>query len=374
MAADLSAGVEVVGVATVRDVDGLALSSRNRYLTPHERRTALALSRALRAGRQAAGEGTAAVLAAAKSVLAAESDLSVDYLELRSPDLSPAPAAGESRLLVAARVGGTRLIDNRLVEIGVPLMLVTVAVQNARTAVGVHDGGDLRSCWRLATEPQRTADEWSHLVASLVGGVCAPDDVTGFAVCSAVPAVLHELRHVGRAAFPSAEVVVVGPGVRSGLPVLTDNPREVGTDRIANVVGALDVFGAAACRRRLRDGHDVRRRQRRRAVHRRGDRARVSTCRSRRSRRRAAQLRQVELSEPRSAIAKNTVEALQSGLGLRVRGPGRRDWSTASATSSERDADAVTVYLDRKRGRRRPVVLRQHSPSIGRGSPSRVCA
>ena len=65
-------------------------------------------------------------------------------------------------------------------------MLVTVAVQNARTAVGVHDGGDLRSCWRLATEPQRTADEWSHLVASLVGAVCAPDDVSGFAVCSAV--------------------------------------------------------------------------------------------------------------------------------------------------------------------------------------------
>jgi type III pantothenate kinase len=123
-------------------------------------------------------------------------------------------------------------------------MLVTVAVQNARTALGVYADGELRACWRLATEPQRTADEWSHLIAALVAEVCPPRDVTGLAICSAVPSVLHELRSVGPAAFPGAEVVIVGPGVKSGLPVLTDNPREVGTDRIANVVGALDAFAA----------------------------------------------------------------------------------------------------------------------------------
>ncbi|HSS67980.1 MAG TPA: pantoate--beta-alanine ligase [Nocardioidaceae bacterium] len=120
MAADLSTGVEVVSVETVRDSDGLALSSRNRYLAPNERATALALNGALRAGRQAGAEGAAAVLSAAKSVLASESELSVDYLELRAADLSPAPAAGGARLLVAARVGGTRLIDNLSVEIGEP--------------------------------------------------------------------------------------------------------------------------------------------------------------------------------------------------------------------------------------------------------------
>ncbi|HSS67981.1 MAG TPA: type III pantothenate kinase [Nocardioidaceae bacterium] len=192
-------------------------------------------------------------------------------------------------------------------------MLVTVAVQNARTAVGVHHGGDLQSCWRLATEPRRTADEWSHLIASLVAGVCSPKDVTGFAVCSAVPTVLHELRHVGPAAFPNAEVVVVGPGVRSGLPVLTDNPREVGTDRIANVVGALDVFapplvvvdfGTATTFDVVNaEGQYI------------GGAIAAGVDLSLEAlARRAAQLRQVELSEPRSAIAKNTVEALQSGL------------------------------------------------------------
>jgi pantoate--beta-alanine ligase len=117
MVADLSMGVEVVGVETVRDADGLALSSRNAYLSAGERDTALALSRALRAGQRAEAEGPAAVLAAAKSVLAGEAGLSVDYLELRAPDLSQA-VSGDVRLLVAARVGSTRLIDNAPIHLG----------------------------------------------------------------------------------------------------------------------------------------------------------------------------------------------------------------------------------------------------------------
>jgi pantoate--beta-alanine ligase len=115
MAADLSTGVEIVGVETVRDPDGLALSSRNRYLSADERAIALALSRALYAGRAAARGGTHCVVAEAKGVLAAEPRLSVDYLELRSADLSPV-RPGPARLLVAGRVGRTRLIDNVSVE------------------------------------------------------------------------------------------------------------------------------------------------------------------------------------------------------------------------------------------------------------------
>jgi pantoate--beta-alanine ligase len=117
LAEDLSMGVDVVGVETVRDPDGMALSSRNRYLAPQERATALAISRSLRAGQQAGADGPAAVLAAAKDELAAESDLAVDYLELRAPDLSPV-RSGPGRLLVAARIGATRLIDNAPVVIG----------------------------------------------------------------------------------------------------------------------------------------------------------------------------------------------------------------------------------------------------------------
>jgi pantoate--beta-alanine ligase len=112
MAADLDLGVTVVGVTTVREPDGLALSSRNVYLSAADRAHALALSRALFAGQAAAAEGAPAVLARATAVLGAADGVAVDYLELRGADLGEIPAQGPARLLVAARVGTTRLIDN----------------------------------------------------------------------------------------------------------------------------------------------------------------------------------------------------------------------------------------------------------------------
>jgi pantoate--beta-alanine ligase len=112
MAADLDLGVGVAGVPTVREPDGLALSSRNVYLSADERRHALALSAALFAGRAEAAGGADAVLTAARAVLTAEPGVSVDYLELRGADLGEVPDHGAARLLVAARVGPTRLIDN----------------------------------------------------------------------------------------------------------------------------------------------------------------------------------------------------------------------------------------------------------------------
>jgi len=112
MVADLCMGVEVVGAETVRAGDGLALSSRNAYLDPAQSRAATVLSRALRAGAEAGGAGSEGALAAARSVLEGEPEIGLDYLALTSPELSEPPAQGEARLLVAARVGSTRLIDN----------------------------------------------------------------------------------------------------------------------------------------------------------------------------------------------------------------------------------------------------------------------
>jgi pantoate--beta-alanine ligase len=118
MARELALGVEVVGVPTVREDDGMALSSRNRYLSPEQRATAAAISAALRAGAAAGPDGSAAVLAAARAVLAEASGVLPDYLELTGPELGPPPPNGPARLLVAARAGTTRLIDNTAIELG----------------------------------------------------------------------------------------------------------------------------------------------------------------------------------------------------------------------------------------------------------------
>lgn len=112
MVDDLNVDVRVVGVPTVREPDGLAMSSRNRYLGAEEREQAGALSSALLAGMYAASSGPAAVLDAARAVLDEVPAIAVDYLQLRGPWLEPAPKYGPARLLVAGRLGRTRLLDN----------------------------------------------------------------------------------------------------------------------------------------------------------------------------------------------------------------------------------------------------------------------
>jgi pantoate--beta-alanine ligase len=115
MAADLELGVGIVGVPTVREPDGLALSSRNVYLSADDRVQALALSRALAAGRDAGGPAAQMLAAAWRELNGA--GLQPDYLDLRGVDLNDPPSHGPARLLVAARIGKTRLIDNMAVQL-----------------------------------------------------------------------------------------------------------------------------------------------------------------------------------------------------------------------------------------------------------------
>lgn len=120
MVADLDVDTQIVGVPIVREPDGLAMSSRNRYLTDDEREQAGALSAALLAGMYAAGGGAAAALDAARAVLDEVPAIDVDYLEVRDPMMEPVTSEGTARMLVAGRLGRTRLLDNITIDVGVP--------------------------------------------------------------------------------------------------------------------------------------------------------------------------------------------------------------------------------------------------------------
>ena len=112
MVTDLNLDVVIEPVPTARDADGLATSSRNRYLSAADRAVALALPRALLAGQAAAGGGADAVLAAARAVLRAQPALAVDYVALVDPGTFGPAGTGSALLVGAARAGTTRLIDN----------------------------------------------------------------------------------------------------------------------------------------------------------------------------------------------------------------------------------------------------------------------
>ena len=140
MVADLNVDTRVVGVPIVRELDGLAMSSRNRYLDPAQRELAGLLSAALLAGTHAASGGAEAAVRAARAVLSEIPAIDVDYLEVRDPELGPAPLHGPARLLVAARLGTTRLLDNVAIEIR-----TTVGADGREPAV---TAGNSETPWR----------------------------------------------------------------------------------------------------------------------------------------------------------------------------------------------------------------------------------
>ena len=192
-------------------------------------------------------------------------------------------------------------------------MLLAADVGNSHTTLGLIEGGEVAYHWRVNTDERRTADEWGVLIGALLESADAAEVPSGVAVCSTVPSVLHEWREMMADYHAGVPHVVVEPGVRTGVPVLMDNPREVGSDRIVNALAATQLydgptivvdFGTATT-------FDV--------VSARGEYVGGAIAPGieislQALGRRGAQLRMVELVRPRSVIAKNTVEALQSGM------------------------------------------------------------
>ncbi|MBA2624315.1 MAG: type III pantothenate kinase [Acidimicrobiia bacterium] len=197
-------------------------------------------------------------------------------------------------------------------------MLLVVDCGNTQTVIGLYEdpGGstELVDHWRLSTNAERTSDELALLVQEFLGfhGYRFEDDVHGLSVSSGVPRVTAALRDMARRYFGTAPLVVIEPGVRTGMPILYENPREVGADRIANAVGALErhkppmvvvdfgtatTFDAISAKGEYLGGAIVP-----------GVEISLDALYAR-----AARLFRVELSEPRAVIGRTTSESIQSG-------------------------------------------------------------
>ncbi|MGH3329634.1 MAG: type III pantothenate kinase [Streptomycetales bacterium] len=194
-------------------------------------------------------------------------------------------------------------------------MLLTIDVGNTHTVLGLFEGGQVVEQWRIATDARKTADELAVVLHGLLdqyprkGG--APVD--GIALCSTVPSVLHEFREVVRRYYGDVPSVFVEPGVKTGVPVITDNPKEVGTDRVVNAVAAVHLYGGPCVVVDFGTATTFD------AISARGEllgcaiapgiEVSVDALSVR-----GAQLRRIELMRPKSVIGKNTVDSLQSGV------------------------------------------------------------
>ena len=192
-------------------------------------------------------------------------------------------------------------------------MLLAMDVGNTQTVLGVSEGEELSATWRLATEAERTVDEYVLAILGLLGlaGI-DPKGLLGVVVGSGVPPATAALRDIGDR-LAGAPTVIVEPGIRTGIQIVIDNPREIGPDRVANSLAALERYGApaivvdfgtstnydvvsaegqligAVIAPGLQISHD----------------ALIGNT---------AALRRVELVAPDSVVGKNTVTAIQSGL------------------------------------------------------------
>ncbi len=201
-------------------------------------------------------------------------------------------------------------------------MLLAIDVGNTQSVLGLYDPSDqsgqgaaagLVDHWRLSTAVERTSDEYLILIRSLLHtvGVDPQVDLCGTAICSGVPQVVARLREMVSRYLPFTPIVIE-PGIKTGIPILYDNPKEVGADRIANALGAYDLYGGPTIVVDFGTGNNFD------VISERGEflggaiapgvEISLDALLGK-----AAALRAVELSEPPSVVGKSTVESLQSG-------------------------------------------------------------
>ena len=192
-------------------------------------------------------------------------------------------------------------------------MLIAIDVGNTQTVMGLFVGEDLVDSWRLSTVRDRTADEYRLFLAGLLRqDGHRMEDVDGVALSSVVPTAKQAMIEVAQDLVDGL-VVVVGPGVRTGLPINIDNPREVGADRVVNSVAAAKKYGTpvvvvdfgTATNMDVVDGS---------GAYVGGAIAPGLEISQTALIEATAALRRVDLDPPRAPIGKNTVEAIQSGL------------------------------------------------------------
>ncbi|HEX9343265.1 MAG TPA: type III pantothenate kinase [Actinomycetota bacterium] len=194
-------------------------------------------------------------------------------------------------------------------------MLLAIDVGNTEITIGVFDGDTLVQHWRAATVAERTADETALLLSGFLGqeGLDLSTKISGVAVSSVVPAVTAALREMVRRYCAGFEALVIEPGVRTGLSILVENPREVGADRVVNTAAAFAAYGGPAVVVDFGTATTFD------AVSERGEYLggaiapgiQISTNALATH---TAQLHRVELVAPRSVVGKSTTECLQSGI------------------------------------------------------------
>jgi type III pantothenate kinase len=223
-------------------------------------------------------------------------------------------------------------------------MLLAIDVGNTHTVLCMFDGETVVEHWRIATDPARTADELAVVLRGLLAQSPRRAEMTvgGLVLCSTVPSVLHEMREMFSRHLADVPALIVEPGVRTGVSVRMDNPKEVGTDRIMNAVAAVHLYGGPAIVVDFGTSTNFD------AVSARGEfvggalapgiEVSVDALS-----RRAAQLLKVELARPGRVIGKNTVEALQSGIIYGFAGQIEGIASRMAAELSPQDPSLVTI-------------------------------